>query len=59
MSKEYRVSDVSIDSVKSTQTKEFLREKLLALQADGWVKEDILQAGDTWFIVCSREMPPA
>ncbi|HYM24445.1 MAG TPA: hypothetical protein VEU08_14615 [Vicinamibacterales bacterium] len=54
--KEYRVSDVAIDSVQSAQTKAFLQQKLNALAADGWTVEDILQAGDTWFIVSSRAL---
>lgn len=49
--KEYRVSDVAIDSARSADTKQFLQQKLNTLVADGWTIEDVLQAGDTWFIV--------
>jgi len=53
--KEYRVSDVAIDSVQSKETKAFLQAKLNALEAEGWTDAQIQQAGDTWFIVTSRE----
>ncbi len=55
--KAYRVSDVSIDSAQSAATKAFLQQKLNALAAEGLTIEDILQAGDTWFIVSAHDVP--
>lgn len=53
--REYRVSDITIDVNQPAATKAALQKKLNALTAEGWTVDDVLQAGDVWFIKSSRE----
>ncbi len=54
MTREYRISDITIDVSQPAHTKRALQEKLNQLVEEGWDIEDVLQAGDYWFIKSSR-----